>query len=355
MAVLDIRNVRIAGVAACVPRRVEENRDYDMLPAEELEQFIADLGVERKHCAVHDGSICASDLCCEAAKRLMSDLEWQPEEVDLLVFVSQTHDYRLPSTAIILQDRLGLPKTTLAFDINQGCCGYLVGLSVVAPLLESGHFKKALLLVGNAQSEYANWNDKPLHCLFGDAGTATALAYSPESAGTLEVATMVDGSRWDALVVPDGASRHPVSASSFDLYDDENNNRRTRLDEKMDGMEVFSAAITFVPRLWRQLKEAQGFENEIIDYCLVHQASRVVIENLSKRLKFPPEKTPSNLRDYGNTSCATIPLLMVTNLAEELRSRHLMLALAAVGVGMTAGVARISTDDIIVSPLLYLE
>ena len=110
MSYISVRNIRIRGMAGCVPSRVEENRDYAMLSPEEIEKYIAATGVERRHCAIHDGSICTSDLCQKAAEKLLADLNWQKDEIDLLVFVSHTTDYKLPATAIVLQDKMGLPS-----------------------------------------------------------------------------------------------------------------------------------------------------------------------------------------------------------------------------------------------------
>ena len=127
MSFLSIRNVKISGIAACVPERIEENRDYSLLSSEEIEKYIKTTGVERRHCAIHDGSICTSDLCQKAAEKLLAELGWDKSEIGLLLFVSQTTDYRLPATACILQDKLGISKNCLAFDMTLGCSGYLLG------------------------------------------------------------------------------------------------------------------------------------------------------------------------------------------------------------------------------------
>lgn len=178
MSFVSVKNVRIAGISACVPERVEENRDYTLLSGEEVEKYIKATGVERRHCAIHDGSICTSDLCLKAAEKLISDLGWEKSEVELLVFVSHTTDYRLPATACVLQDRLGLSTSCMAFDVTLGCSGYLLGLGIAGNMLASGTIKKALLMVGNTQSEYASFEDRSMYLLLGDAGTVTALEYA---------------------------------------------------------------------------------------------------------------------------------------------------------------------------------
>ncbi|GGK11236.1 3-oxoacyl-ACP synthase III family protein [Parabacteroides faecis] len=354
MAIASIKNVKIAGMAACVPERIEENRDYTLLPPDEIEKYIETTGVERRHCAIHDGSICTSDLCQKATEGLLEKLGWVKEEVDLIVFVSQTCDYRLPSTGIVLQDKMGFPKSTLAFDITLGCSGFVVGLGVAGNMVSTGNFKKCLLMVGNTQSEYANYKDKSMWFLLGDAGTVTALEYNPEEADKIDICYSTDGSGRKHVIVPDGGSRNPVSLKSFEEEAVGDGNFRTRLDEKMDGVEVFAAAITGVPKLYKQLLQEFNIDNEKMDYCLIHQASKVLFEKLRKKLKFPEEKTPMNLKDFGNTSGATIPLLMVCKLKEELESRPLEMVMAAVGVGFSIGTGRITTNKIKVCDLMYL-
>lgn len=181
MAFNRIKNVSVRGIAACVPDRIEKNKDFQGLNNEQLEQYIRTVGVKERHCAIHDGSLCTSDLCYTAAEKLIAELGWQKEDIGLLVFVSHTQDYKLPSTACILQDRLGLSKETMAFDVPLGCSGFVYSMGIAGNLISSGCIKKALLLVGNTQSIYASPLDKSTALLFGDGGSVTALEYDNQS------------------------------------------------------------------------------------------------------------------------------------------------------------------------------
>lgn len=203
MSLLSIKNVRICGIAASVPERVEKNIDFKGLSEDQLKQYIEIVGVEQRHCAIHDGSLCTSDLCFAAADRLLNDLQWDRNEVGLLVFVSHTRDYVLPSTACILQNRLGLSKETMAFDVPLGCSGFTYGLGVVGSLVSNGNIKKALLLVGNTQSTYASPQDKSTALLFGDAGAAIAMEYNT-CADDIQCHYTTDGAGYENLIVPDG-------------------------------------------------------------------------------------------------------------------------------------------------------
>lgn len=331
-------------MAGCVPSRVEENREYTMLSAEEIEKYIAATGVERRHCAIHDGSICTSDLCQKAAETLLSEIHWSKDEIDLLVFVSHTTDYKLPATAIVLQDKMGIPTSCLAFDITLGCSGFLVGLGVMGNLMASGCFRKGLLMVGNTQSEYASPEDRSMKLLLGDAGTVTAIEYAPEGGDEINITYMSDGSGREFVILPDGGSRNPVNEKSFIMEDCGNGIRRTRLHEKMIGDEVFSYGTFYIPRVYKEMAEQFDIDPDQVDYLLLHQANKFLCEKLRKKLKFPPEKVPYNIQEFGNTSGATIPLLMVTNLKEELGARPLNLLAATIGVGFSLGVAQIKTQ-----------
>ena len=172
MATASVHNVRIAGISACVPERVENNAEYPLLSPEERTKVIHTTGIERRRVAKKDQ--CTSDLCVVAADRLLNDLGWNRDEVDAVILVSQSSDYTVPATAPMLQDRLGLPRTCLAFDINLGCSGYTYGLQVLGSLISAGHLRKGLLLVGDTPSKTVSPQDRSAATLFGDAGAATA-------------------------------------------------------------------------------------------------------------------------------------------------------------------------------------
>lgn len=354
MAFLNVENVEIKGIAACVPERVEENRNYSLMSAEEIERYIKATGVERRHCAIHDGSICASDLCYTAAEKLISELDWDKSEIDILIFVSQTADYKLPATACVLQDRLKLSTECIAYDIPLGCSGFIYGLGIISNLLSSGTFRKALLMVGNTQSVYSSYEDRTMYLLLGDAGTVTALEYNPTIQRSMNFHYMTDGSGKDFVMVPDGGSRNPISQNSFVMEDYGNGIKRTRLHEKMDGDEVFSYAIRNVPKSFKMLSDYFNLNVDNADYILLHQANKFLCETLRKKLKLPAEKVPYNMHEYGNTSGSTIPLLMVTNLQEQLQSKEMELFMTTIGVGFSLGSARIFTSKIVCPDLMTL-
>lgn len=355
MAFLTTNNVEIKGVSACVPERIVENKDYTLLSEIEIEKYIQTTGIERRHSAIHDGTICSSDLCYKSAEKLIEDLGWDKSEINLLIFVSQTTDYKLPATACILQNRLGLPTDTIAYDIPLGCSGYIYGLGIISNLLSSGVSKKGLLLVGNTQSFYASYEDRSMYLLLGDAGTATALEYVPGNNNPFYFHYLTDGSGLASINVPDGGCRNPVNSQSFVMEDHGNGIKRTRLHERMDGDDVFAFGLTNLPKSFNMLKTKFNIDLDKIDFFLIHQANKFLCELWRKKLKLPKDKVPYNIKDYGNTSGATIPLLMVTNLRNELQNKRLELMMSAFGVGYSIGSANIRINKIICPELLTLK
>jgi 3-oxoacyl-[acyl-carrier-protein] synthase-3 len=336
-----------------VPSRIEYNKDFQGLPKELLEKYMATTGIRERHCAIHDGSICTSDLCFASAEKLIAELGWAKEEIGLLVFVSHTQDYKLPSTACILQDRLGLSKETMAFDVPLGCSGFAYGMSIAGNLLSSGQIKKGLLLVGNTQSVYASPYDKSTALLFGDAGSATALEFDAE-ADEMFCHYQTDGSGYQNLIVPDGGCRHPFSAESLAYEEFDEGVRRTRLHEKMEGASVFEFAYFQVPKSLKALMKEHGLGNEDVDYLLLHQANQYITDCVVKKMKFAPERVPSNIDRFGNTSGTSIPLLMVTELREQLQGQRLRHLCCGFGVGLSIGTVYLKTDRIVVPELLTL-
>lgn len=353
MALLSVSDVKICGVSACVPKRVVDNVDSSLLSAEELQKYIDTTGVRRKHCAVPDGSICSSDLCYEAAKKLISELGWNKSEIELLAFVSQTQDYKLPATSCILQDRLKLSTDVMAFDVSYGCSGFVYGLSIVSNIVYANKIKKALLLVGNTQSFYASPEDKSMSLLLGDAGTAMAISYE-EGVQPMYFSLHSNGAGKELLMVPDGGCRHPYNTSSTNMEEFEDGIKRTRLHEKMDGLEVFSFGLKAAPSAFKELAEKYGISEENVDYLCLYQANKFLCEKIRKKLKFPLEKVPYNIEEFGNTSGATIPLLLVTTLKQQLENKSLNLAAIGFGVGLSWGATYFHTDKIVVPDLIML-
>lgn len=344
MAYLAIKNVRIAGISAGVPKRTICNLHLQNLSADyDAAAFVETTGVFERH--IDD--LTASDLCVPAAERLIADLNWDKQEIDAVIFVSQHADYILPATSCIIQDRLGLSKECYAEDIALGCSGWVYGLSTVCSLVASGSIKKALLLNGDAK--------KRIQCedpLFGFAGTVTALEYAEGDEG-FKFHLGTDGSGYDAIIIPDGGARNQVSERSF-LLEEIDGRKYTRLESRMKGMDVFSFGISTAPKSVKSLAEHFGINYHEYDFLLLHQANMKMNNIIAKKLKFASEKVPTSMYYFGNTSSASIPLTMVTQLKNrtDVETKYIC---CGFGVGLSWGTVAFKTNHVVLSDLVFVE
>lgn len=352
MAIFEIPDVRIAGISACVPKKRSSNHDYTWIKQKERDQMIQMIGVETRHVA--EPGQTTSDLCFQAAEQLTDKLGWERNEINLLVFVSQSRDYVIPSTSAILQDRIKLPKTCLAIDINLGCSGYVYGLSVISSLMRTTGLQKALLLAGDLSNITSNYRDKSTYPLFGDAGTATGLELKPGYA-PMQFNLQTDGSGYEAIIIKDGGVRNLVNKKSFDIKKYGEGIYHNRVQIALNGIEVFNFSLReVVPNIKTTLKHFNRQLDEF-DFLVFHQANRLINETIRKMLKVDPAKVPYSLKDFGNTSCSSVPLTMVTQIATELKMKPQKLLLSAFGIGLSWGTVLIETDGIVIPELTEQE
>lgn len=349
MAFLQFKNVRIAGIAAGVPKQIGSNLDSSLHNISEEytpEAFVEATGVLERHIS---DKLTTSDLGYAAAEKLISDLGWNKAEIEALIFVSQTADYIFPATACILQDRLGLSKECYAADVALGCSGWVHGLSYIAGLLNAGSIKKAILIAGDAKPRF--------HCvvnpLFGHAATATAIEYSKD-AEPLQFHFGTDGSGYDAIITPDGGSRNQTTLESFNT-EVVDGREITRLQGRMKGMDVFAFGISTAPKSIKKLAENYGFDYLDADYYVFHQANMKMNNTIVKKLKLEPEKVPSCMYHFGNTSSASIPLTIVTQLKGKIEDRPTKFICCGFGVGLSWGTVAIKTNNLVVSDLVEVE
>lgn len=349
MAILKYNNIGISAMAACVPQKIEYNKDLGyMMSDEEIQKAIQNIGIEERR--IVESEVCASDLCIKAAQQLLSDNAIDLQSIDVLIFVSQTSDYHQPATAAILQHRLGLSKNTLAFDINLACSGYVYGLSTAYAYAQNEGVNRVLLLVGETMSKIVSRYDKVNTPLFGDAGTAT-LIEKGERFGKSVFSLHTDGKGAEVMMIPDGGFRNPVSADSFVEETDANGDKRSRLQFRMDGMAVFNFGMSEEPRDVKNLVEAAGMDLGQVDLLIYHQANKFMTDFFSKWLKFDKAKTPYSIRKYGNTSSASIPLTIVSELYEAYPERKNVI-LSGFGAGLSWGSVLLDLNNCKISKVI---
>lgn len=351
MSILSIPHVALKGIASCVPTNEVQNMDYPYLSDKEKQFISKSIGINKRRIAP-DG-ITASDLCFEAAQKLVSELAWSKDEINILVFVSQTPDYITPNTASVLQHRLGISQQCLAFDVNLGCSAYPYGLSIVAGLLQNMKGGKGLLLVGDKSSQLVSEEDKSAALLFSDAGSATALEYD-DQAPNMWFDLCTDGSGAESLMVKGGAGRHPFHSASLDKTEESPGIIRSELNLILKGLDIFKFSVLKVPPSIRNILEAASVSKENVDYFVFHQANQLINKTISKKLGIDSDKVPQTLGSLGNSSSASIPVTLSSELHTTLsRGKH-RLILAGFGVGLSWGTAIIETDSLADIPLIEL-
>ncbi|MBR0177259.1 MAG: ketoacyl-ACP synthase III [Bacteroidales bacterium] len=354
MAFLEFKNVRIAGIAAGVPRNVANNlhpTPWDIVSKEYTpEEFVKTTGVLERRISF---TLTTSDLCYAAAEQLIKDLGWNKDEIGALIFVSQNPDYILPATSCILQDRLGLSKECYTSDISLGCSGWVYGLSSASALLGHGSIQKALILVGEGKGRVQGDKHR-LNPLFGSAGTVTAIEYTENTADGFQFHFGTDGSGFDAIIIPDGGGRNPATTSSFDL-EIVDGKEIFRLVSRMKGMDVFSFGITTVPKSIKMLSEHYGFDYHNADYFVFHQANMKMNDMITKKLKLPSEKVPSSMYHFGNTNGASIPMTIVSELRGKVESQPTRFVCCGFGVGLSWASVTFKTNNLVISNLVEVS
>lgn len=343
MASFSIINLSVKGIAAAVPKNEISNWDYEHLSDLEKKMLVKTIGVEKKRFAPK--GLTTSDLCYEATVKLLDELNWKRDEIDVLVFCSQSKDYFLPSTACILQDRLGLSKSTAAFDVGLGCSGYIYGLSILGSMLSATGLKRGLLMTGDNSLSTCNYKDKSTFPLFGDGASVTALEFD-SSAEPMPFSLFTDGSRYEAIIVPHGGVRHMATRESFDDIEISEGITRSLLNTTLNGLDVFNFSVNEVPLSIKDFLKQTNTNPGDYNNFIMHQANLLMNESIRKKTGFTPEQVPYTLAKFGNTSSASIPLTIVSELKDKIKTQPLNLLLSGFGVGLSWGVTSIRTNKI---------
>jgi len=348
MAIIKFKNVGITAISACVPKKVISNYDLGyMMSKETMEKMVNSIGVKEKRFVEKD--VTTSDLCFKAAKKLMDDNEIDPKSIDMLLFLTLTPDYIMPPTSSILQHRLGLPEQTACLDLSLACSGFVYSLSTAFAYASSQGINRVLLLVGETMSKLANPRDRVNFPLYGDAGTACLVEKGDFKESVFLLTAGGQGEK--EVLVPHGGFRNPITAESLVDKEREEGNFRRDADITMDGMATFNHAVTAIPKQVKQLMKEIEISADEVDYLVSHQANKFMINFIVKRLKFDPNKVPFCIEKYGNTSAASIPLTIVSELQGKLDEEKKII-LSAIGAGWSIGNAYLTTKNVKVSDII---
>lgn len=327
-----IKDVEIRAISSWLPTEVVEMSSFNSLYGEkEVTNIVKVTGIERVRVA--DPDMTASDMCYNAVLHLIEQQGVELSDIDGLVFVSQTSDYILPATSIILQNRIGLSKSTVCIDIHYGCSGYIYGLFQAAMWISCGACKNVLVLTGDTTSRMINAKDKSLKLVFGDCGTASLIS---KGDNPMAFSINSDGSGYDRLIVPAGGFRRPSDETTSVVNFDEDANGRSDNDLYMDGKAIFNFALTNVHQNINELIDYIEWKKEDVDLYALHQANNFMVNYIRKKLKVEAEKVPMNVKNYGNTGPSTIPLLL-SELRDHTSYKLDKVILSGFGVGLSWG------------------
>ena len=328
-----IGGVKIAGLSACLPSNIISNKEAGAeLYGDEIDGVIKTTGVAERR-AVPEGKATALDLCVKAAERLFEYSCCDKEKIGGIIFVTSSPDFLMPNNATSAQHRLGLTNAIAAFDINLACSGYVYGLWTAAMAAKSMG-RSILLLDGETNSHFASPKDRATAILFGDAGTATIIEPCEENT-SWTFAFETDGSKRDALIIQEGGYRNRANVHSAEYRQYPDGGTRRGIDMKMDGMEVFNFVVRSVPKCLEYLMGQTSTSPEDYDVLALHQANLFMIKQVAKRMKFPMDKVPVTIDKYGNSSSATIPVTLASELHEKIEKENIKVLASGFGAGLS--------------------
>ena len=343
---VKIDGVKISGVASALPRNIRKVDSFaDKFGEKQIKRLKKSTGVESMH-YVSNGQT-ASDLCYEAAKQLVSELEIDAETIDGIVFASFSPDYKGPPTSVVLQYRLGLPHSCVAFDITYGCSAYCYGLYQACMLVATGGCKRVLVCTGDTQTKMINSDDRAMQVIVGDAGNATLVEKGKDS---ISFYFKTVGSGYKDLIIPAGGYRNPITEETSKVSVDENGNYRSQNDLYMDGMNVMNFALSEVPLAVNSLLDYSNITKDGIDLFAMHQPNKLILDHLAMDLDIPFEKVPVGLQKTGNTASASIPLLLSVLKKRGLdfsKEKKVFACGFGMGLSVSAGILDLSQSRII--------
>lgn len=342
----EFQGVEIEAISACVPKRKILNSSFgELLTPKEYRVFEKTVGILERRWA--DENVTASDLGYSAAIDLINKYGVDKQDIECLIFLSQTPDYKIPFTSNILQHRLELKNQILCLDINAGCAGFIQGLSTsfsIAKSLKKG--KKVLLIVAETLSKILSIEDRSTAMLFGDGASAILIGSAELSNNKTYFNFYSDGMNSDSIQIPDGGYRNGFTKQSFDFLIDENGNKKTNLHLVMNGPKVFDFTLREIASSINELLIETKIQRESINYFLLHQSNQFIIKQIGSQLQVNQEKMLVNIQYFGNTSGVSIPLLICSN-KESLNNSEKVL-MSGYGSGLNWGnlIANLSKTEI---------
>lgn len=347
MILHQIDQVAIKGIATVVPAQSFTIEDeYLSMGRRFVDKTSQGIGVYKRHIA--PSHITSSDIASTALDRLLNELLWEKTSIDVLIFITQTPDYIIPGTSFIIHQKFHLNRNTLVFDINMGCSGYIHGLWLLGNLLKNSGLKRGVLIVADTISKVISKEDRSLQLLFGDAASATALEYEKD-ATKMSFYLANDGVGYQSLMIPKGLFRKNTNFLHSEML------KRNSFDLYMDGVDITNFVLKDVPDSINEFLMHGKIQKETIDYWVLHQANKVILDMLAVKINIPIEKHLLSIEQFGNTSSASIPLTMSYKSRNITEKKLCTLMLAGFGVGLSWGIVHVQINSIILPDIIYSD
>jgi 3-oxoacyl-[acyl-carrier-protein] synthase-3 len=314
---------KITGTGSYVPKKVISNFDLEKKLNTSDEWITERTGIKERRIAAKNET--NSDLCLKASKKALEAAGLKAKDLDMIIVATMSGDMPMPSTAAILQSKLGAKKIA-ACDINAACSGFLYGLSVADNFIKTGAAKKLLLIGVEVNSRFLDWEDRATCVLFGDGAGAVILEPTRAKRGILSTSLYSDGNMWDYICLPGGGSNHPASAKTI---------KEKKHYIKMRGNETFKVAVRTLEKLVIDTLKENNIKTSQLSMLIPHQANLRIISATAKRLNLPMDKVALNLDKYGNTSSASIPIALDEVVREKKIKKDDYILLEAFGGGLT--------------------
>lgn len=348
MAFFKFNNVRVAGVACAVPKNEVKTESYkQVFGDEEVDKFMEMTGVKASRRTLEHQT--CSDLGFRAAQELLAHKGVKPEEIGAVIFSSHSPDYRRPSTAFILQYRLGIPKEAVCYDISLGCSSLVVGMQTVASIMSSGNISKALLFVGDTAGKSVYPEDRSSAMLFGEAGAVMLLEKTDDSKDEIDALVRSDGSGYRYMIVPGGGYRNLHASEEVVMCED--GNPRTLMNSFIQGTSVFTFTIFDVPRLIKDFFVQTETTPAQYDCFAFHQANLYILRQIAKKTKIDFDKMPITLDRYGNTSGASAIVSMCDRYGNSEDHKTIKVMACGFGIGISLGATSFEIDTADILPI----
>lgn len=346
MAFFEFKNIKVAGVACAVPKNEIKTESYKpIFGDEEVEKFMAMTGVKASHRTLEHQT--CSDLGYRAARELLAHKGVKPEEIGTLLFSSHSPDYRRPSTAFVLQHRLGVPEEAVCYDISLGCSSLVVGMQTMASIMSTSDMRYGLLFVGDTAGKSVNPHDRSSAMLFGEAGAVMLLEKTQNDADQIKALVRSDGSGYKYMIIPGGGYRNLHASEEVVMCAD--GNERSLMNSFIQGTSVFTFTIFDVPRLIKDFWKQTATGPDDYDCFAFHQANLYILKQIAKKTKIPFDRMPITLDRYGNTSGASaiVSLCDVYGAGNDNKTIKVMACGFGIGISLGATSFEINANDIL--------